>query len=189
MTVLEVNEGLWHTTCWIVKEQDWNSNHRGTGTCLTYKSYSQQRLLDDPMCRLCREKQGNFTHVISWCKLLAQKIIKDDMTKFTLTYTNSCAKIWLKHMQEIVWLWEYWKEKANQRLFRTRTYNWVFKHARSDIFILNTIENECQLIDVTIPTDYNISSKSKADRKDQQLFKVEVARLQKMPKKNVKVIR
>lgn len=57
---------------------------------------------------------------------------KNDMTKFAITCTGSCAK------------------------------NMVIEHWRPDIVVINWTENECKLIYLAIPTDYNI--------KDQRLF-------------------
>ena len=117
----------------------------------------------DPRCRLCEDKVETIDHLVAGCPILAPKEYKDRHDKLgqylhwriCQHYNASHAEHWYEHHPEPV-------TKGNDA-----TILWDFtihtdrsiKANRPDIIVKDHKEKTCLLIDMTVPSDRNLSLK------------------------------
>ena len=117
----------------------------------------------DPRCRLCEDKVETIVHLVAGCLILAPKEYKDRHDKLgqylhwriCQHYNASHAEHWYEHHPEPV-------TKGNDA-----TILWDFtihtdrsiKANRPDIIVKDHKEKTCLLIDMTVPSDRNLSLK------------------------------
>ena len=132
-------------------------------------------------CRLCGEKVESVTHIVSACKMLAQKDYKRRHDKVCLNlHWSLCKKYgieveekWYKHKPEAVIqnedvkiLWDFMIQCDR-----------VIEHRKPDIVVIEKKTNKCLIIDVANPGDHNLEKK-KAEKLDNYAeLRVEVARM------------
>lgn len=156
-------------------------------------AHSIYKTTNDPKCRLCGERIENVTHIVSGCKMLAQK-------NYKRRHDKVCQHLhWLlcqKHGYEVAGKWyehvpaKVMEEEGKPKLYWDHDFQTdrIIEHRRPDIVVLYPGQKECQIIDVAIPADQNIARKEfeKIDKYTE--LKVELSRLWGLPENNVKVI-
>ncbi|XP_062530455.1 uncharacterized protein LOC134200814 [Bombyx mori] len=137
----------------------------------------------DGRCRLCCIKDETTQHIVSGCEKLAG-------TYYTKRHNNivqyvfwSLAK---KHTFQVSDLW--WREHLTQPQVRENEgakIMWeiavqtdvTIVHNRPDIIYINKTDNKTYLIDVTVPSDYNIGAKEIEKLSKYHALKTEITRL------------
>nr|XP_037866951.1 uncharacterized protein LOC119628520 [Bombyx mori] len=137
----------------------------------------------DDKCRLCLAKDESIEHIISGCEKLAG-------TYYVNRHNNIVKYIWWaigrKHNFELDSLW--WKVNLTQPQIKENSsakLMWeipvqtdvTIKHNRPDIIYIDKTENKTYLIDITVPSDYNIGPKELEKLSKYHPLKVELTRL------------
>lgn len=137
----------------------------------------------DGRCRLCATKDETIQHITSGCDKLAG-------TYYTKRHNNVVQYVhWSllkKHNLHSTDLW--WKEDLTQPQVKENEEAKVMwempvqtdvtvTHNRPDIIYTDKAENKTYLIDITIPSDYNIGAKEIEKLSKYHLLKKEIARL------------
>ncbi|CAH2093004.1 unnamed protein product [Euphydryas editha] len=137
----------------------------------------------DGKCRICAEKDETIQHIVSGCEKLAGK-------HYVQRHNNIVQYIfWLlskKHNFETNEFW--WKDSLKQPQVKendTAKLMWempvqtdvTVDHNRPDIIYIDKVQNKTYLIDVAIPTDYNIGAKEIEKLTKYHLLKKEITRL------------
>ena len=125
------------------------------------KTIYQQELSDK--CRLCGERVENVTHIVSSCKMLAQKDYKRRHDKICLNlHWSLCQKYgfevdtrWYLHEPEKVLETEHAKILWDFSIQTDRK----IEHNRPVITLVDKKTDRCFLIDVAVPGDGNIARK------------------------------
>ena len=132
-------------------------------------------------CRLCGEKVESVTHIVSACKMLAQKEYKRRHDKVCLNlHWSLCKKYgmeveekWYKHKPEAVIqnedvkiLWDFMIQCDR-----------VIEHRKPDIVVIEKKTNKCFIIDVANPGDHNLEKKKAEKLENYAELRVEVARM------------
>lgn len=95
---------------------------------------------DDPMCKLCVEKQDNDTYVINGCKMLSQReSIKHDIAEFNFGWVLLQKEIWLQCIRSRT-IQSSGRRKPNKVSQGLQTDR-VIEHQKSDIVFFNATEN------------------------------------------------
>uniref|UniRef100_A0A2A4JIH0 Reverse transcriptase zinc-binding domain-containing protein n=1 Tax=Heliothis virescens TaxID=7102 RepID=A0A2A4JIH0_HELVI len=146
----------------------------------------QRDILKEPVdgkCRLCVTKDETTQHIISGCEKLAG-------TYYVRRHNNLVQYVYWclakKHNIEVSNLW--WKETLVQPQVKeneTAKIMWEMPvqtdvnvtHNRPDLIYINKITNETYLIDITVPSDYNIGPKEIEKLSKYHLLKTEISRL------------
>ena len=132
-------------------------------------------------CRLCGEKEENVTHIVSACKMLAQKEYKRRHDKVCLNlhwilckkYGLDVEEKWYQHKPEAVMQNEFVKILWDFMIQCDR----VIEHRKPDIVVVEKQTSKCSIIDVANPGDHNIMKK-KVEKLDRYAeLRVEVARI------------
>ena len=136
---------------------------------------------ESSLCRLCGEKEENVSHIISSCKMLAQNEYKCRHDKIcSNVHWNLCKKFgfdvsdkWYQHRidkvlesEKVKILWDF--DMQTDR---------VIEHRRPDILLINKETNECFIIDIAVPADYNIDKKEFEKISKYSELKVELSRM------------
>lgn len=137
----------------------------------------------DGKCRLCICKDETIQHIISGCKNLAGSYYVKRHNNL-VQYVYWClAK---KHSIKVSNFW--WKETLKQpQVEENETVKilWEFPiqtditivHNRPDLIYINKANNITYLIDITVPSDYNIGPKEIEKLSKYHLLKLEISRL------------
>jgi hypothetical protein len=124
---------------------------------------SIHKTTDSDKCRLCGIKVESVTHIISACKMLAQREYKRRHDK-VCTYVHwhlcnikgfSAGDKWYTHRAEKVLEDEHTKLLWD---FNVQTDR-VIEHRRPDIILIDKESKVCFLIDVAVPGDHNVDFK------------------------------
>ena len=118
---------------------------------------------ESSLCRLCGEKEENVSHIISSCKILAQREYKRRHDKMCCNvHGNLCKKFgfnvsgkWYQHRIDKVLVCEKVKILWDFDMQTDR----VIGHVRPYILLINKETIECFIIDIAVPADYNIDKK------------------------------
>ncbi|CAH2099489.1 unnamed protein product [Euphydryas editha] len=144
----------------------------------------QRDILKEPVdgkCRLCASKDETTQHIISGCDKLAG-------TCYVKRH-NNLVQYWClakKHKIEVSDLW--WKETLIQPQVKENDSTKILwempvhtdvtvTHNRPDLIYVDKINNKTFLIDITVPSDYNIGAKEIEKLSKYHLLKTEVSRL------------
>ncbi|XP_041986276.1 uncharacterized protein LOC121738355 [Aricia agestis] len=137
----------------------------------------------DGKCRICFTKDETIQHIVSGCEKLAG-------VQYTQRHNNIVQYIYWalskKHNFNTEQLW--WRDKLTQPQVKendTAKLMWEMPvqtdvqviHNRPDIIYIDKQQNITYLIDVTIPTDYNIGAKEIEKLTKYHLLKKEITRL------------
>ena len=140
-----------------------------------------------PMCRLCGEREETISHVVTECKMLAQKQYKlwrHDRVACVIHWTIckqhgfNAPKYWYEHQPEMVLenehakiLWDF-PIQTDHRL----------DHNKPDVVLVKKEEKECFIIDVACPFDTRIKTKEAEKRDRYQDLRQEIKKLWKIKK-------
>ena len=130
-----------------------------------YVKYHIDKTLESPLCRLCGEKGETINHIVSECKMLAQREYKrrhDNIARNI--HWELCgeldidrAKKWYEHQPEGV------SRKGNTKILWD--FNIQCDHEiearRPDIVVVNEDAKECKIIDVAVPWDSRVRAKER----------------------------
>lgn len=148
----------------------------------------------DGKCRICGSKDETAQHIVAGCEKLAG-------TYYTKRHNNIVQYVhWTllkKHGFECENLW--WKEHLLQPQIKendTAKIMWeipvqtdiTVTHNRPDIIYINKTENKTYLIDITIPSDYNIGAKEVEKLSKYHLLQKEITRLWHMPTSVIPIV-
>lgn len=137
----------------------------------------------DGKCRLCAIKDETTQHIVSGCEKLAG-------TYYVKRHNNLVQYVYWclarKHNIEVSSLW--WKETLTQPQVKENSSAKILweipvqtdvtvTHNRPDIIYIDKISNKTYLIDITVPSDYNIGAKEIEKLSKYHLLKTEVSRL------------
>ncbi|CAH2093003.1 unnamed protein product [Euphydryas editha] len=146
----------------------------------------QRDILEEPVdgkCRLCASKDETTQHIISGCEKLAG-------TYYVKRHNNLVQYVYWclarQHKMEVSNLW--WKETLTQPQVKENNsakIMWeipvqtdvTITHNRPDLIYTNKENNKTYLIDVTVPSDYNIGAKEIEKLSKYHLLKTEISRL------------
>ncbi|CAH2106948.1 unnamed protein product [Euphydryas editha] len=146
----------------------------------------QRDILKEPVdgkCRLCASKDETTQHIISGCEKLAG-------TYYVKRHNNLVQYVYWclarQHKMEVSNLW--WKETLTQPQVKENNsakIMWeipvqtdvTITHNRPDLIYTNKENNKTYLIDVTVPSDYNIGAKEIEKLSKYHLLKTEISRL------------
>ena len=132
------------------------------------------------MCRLCGKKVENVTHIVSACKMLAQKDYKRRHDKvcshlhwcLSKKYGLDVDNKWYYHRPEKVVendvvkiLWD----------FNIQTDR-IIEHHRPGITVIDKTSRKCLVVDVAIPGDQNVAKKEFEKINNYSELRVEIAR-------------
>ncbi|CAB3248848.1 unnamed protein product [Arctia plantaginis] len=137
----------------------------------------------DGKCRICACKDETTQHIISGCEKLAG-------TYYVKRHYNLVQYVYWclakKHKIEISDLW--WKETLIQPQVKENESTKILwempvqtditvTHNRPDLIYIDKTSNKTYLIDITVPSDYNIGAKEIEKLSKYHLLKTEVTRL------------
>ncbi|XP_039765335.1 cytochrome P450 6B5-like [Pararge aegeria] len=146
----------------------------------------QRDILKEPVdgkCRLCASKDETTQHIISGCEKLAGNYYVKRHNNL-VQYVYWClAK---KHKIEVSDLW--WKEALTQPQIKENESAKILwempiqtdvtvTHNRPDIIYIDKKNNKTFLIDITVPSDYNIGPKEIEKLSKYHLLKTEVSEI------------
>ena len=132
-------------------------------------------------CRLCGEKLETVNHIVSACKVLAQREYKSRHDKVCLNlHWGLCQKFgievsekWYQHHPEAVMeneeckiLWDFMIQCDRE-----------IQHRKPDIVVVDKKTNKCQIIDVACPSDINLIGKRMEKLRNYTKLRLEIARL------------
>ena len=132
-------------------------------------------------CRLCGEKVESVTHIVSACKMLAQREYKRRHDKVcSYLHWSLCRKYkfevtdkWYQHIpekvlenQEVKLLWD-WNVQTDREI----------EHRRPDILLIKKESNECMIIDVANPGDHNVEKKQFEKINNYAELRLEISRM------------
>lgn len=135
----------------------------------------------DPKCRLCRDHYETIHHIVSGCPVLAKKAYLDrHNTVAAHLHWNICKEYGIK-------VHEKWYEHSPDPVIDTPdiTILWdtqvhtdrTILANKPDIIVKNKKLRTCILIDVAIPSDYNITQKEAEKRLKYKDLQIEIQRL------------
>lgn len=133
-------------------------------------------------CRLCGERDETIAHIVSECKMLAQKQYKNwrhdriaQVIHWELCkkYNMEHAEKWYEHKPEGVIENENVKMLWDMKIQTDRE----IEHSRPDILTLNKKDRSCLLIDVTCPFDTRVIQKEREKIEKYQDLKIEIKRI------------
>ena len=136
---------------------------------------------ESPLCRVCGEKGESVSHVVSECKMLAQKEYKrrhDNVAR--IIHWELCGKYkldraekWYEHKPEgavessdVKLLWDFMIQCDR-----------VVECRKPDIVIVDKKERKCVIIDVAIPGDSRVNSKEEEKIEKYQNLKQEIIKM------------
>ena len=132
-------------------------------------------------CRLCKEKVETPTHIVSGCKMLAQKEYKRRHDKVCLNlhwllckkYNINVSERWYQHHPESVVENEEVKIMWDMLIQCDR----YIEHRRPDIVVVEKVSNKCKIIDVACPNDYRLEEKREEKLRNYSELQLEVSRM------------
>ena len=154
-----------------------------------YTKCKIDKTIESPLCRLCKEKGESVYHIVSECKVLAQREYKrrhDKIAQFI--HWELCGKFqmerasnWYEHKPEgvvendvVKILWDFMIQCDR-----------MVEHRKPDIVVVEKSEKRCFVIDVAVPGDARVETKEKEKVEKYQELKQEIIRLWGMKKVEV----
>ena len=160
-----------------------------------FTRYVQANILHneaDPRCRFCNTSTENIDHLISGCTILAtneytnrhNRVGQNMHWKICNHYNNETPNKWYEHKSLPV----VDTPKVTILLdFLIRTDRTIQAN-RSNIIIKHKQNETCQLIDMSVPPDSNISAKESEKLRKYKDLEIEIAKMWKMKTKTIPVI-
>ena len=132
------------------------------------------KILENPLCRMCGERGETMQHIICECKKLEQREYKRrHNTVAKLVHWKLCEKYNLERKEK--WYWDINIQCDN-----------VMEARRPDLILVDKKEKSCVIIDVAVPGDCRIRQKEIEKVEKYQNLKRELKRLWSL--KKVKVV-
>ena len=128
-----------------------------------YVKHDIDKTLESPLCRLCGEKGETINHIVSECKMLAQRefkrrhdnIARNIQWELCGELDINRAKKWYKHQPQGV------SRKGNTKILWD--FNIQCDHEsearRPDIEVVDEDAKECKIIDLAVPWDSKVRAK------------------------------
>ena len=151
-----------------------------------YVKHHIDNTAESPLCRLCGEKGETVSHIVSECKMLAQREYKrrhDTIAR--KVHWELCGEFGLERTSK-------WYEHKPEGVIRKGSIKvlWDFtiqcdheiEARRQDIVLVNEELKECKIIDVAVPWDSRIRSKEREKIEKYGDLKREVAAMWGMKK-------
>ena len=142
--------------------------------------------IESPLCRLCKEKGESVYHIVSECKVLAQREYKrrhDKIAQFI--HWELCGKYKLERSRN-------WYEHKPEGVVESDDVKilWDFmiqcdrmvEHRKPDIVVVEKSEKSCLIIDVAVPGDTRVEGKEDEKIEKYQELRQEIVKLWKMKK-------
>ena len=134
------------------------------------------------MCRLCGEREETISHVVTECKMLAQKqyrLWRHDRVGVVIHWVM-CQRFGFPFANK-------WYDHTPERVLQNEDVKilWDFSiqtdhkldHNKPDISILDKRKRECHIIDVACPFDTRVKEKEREKIEKYQDLKREIGRL------------
>ena len=128
-----------------------------------YVKFNIDKSVDSPLCRMCHQKGETINHILSECKMLAQKEYKrrhDNIVR--LVHWKLCCKYdmsrggkWYEHQPEGV----VENEKCKILWDMTIQCDHVIKARRPDIVVVEKENNKAIIVDIASPWDHRVYEK------------------------------
>ena len=147
---------------------------------------------NDPKCRLCRSFSETIHHIVAGCPILAKKeYLERHNTVAKQLHWNICKHYnievndkWYLHtpdpvvdLEEVTIIWD-----AQIQTDRTIPAN------KPDVIVKDKKQKQCLIIDVAIPSDYNITQKEAEKRLKYKDLQIEIQRMWKLKARVIPVI-
>ena len=162
------------------------ANHSGTGPKFNDETISKRNNKNgaNPKCRLCNEYNETIDQIVSGCPVLAKSkfMQRHDQAalymqwKICKAFSLPVVDKWYNHNPETVvsngqvtLLWDMQVHTEKE-----------IKANKPDIIIKDHINNTCQLIDMTVPSDRNVSIKEVKKYSKYKDLEIEISKMWKM---------
>ena len=162
--------------------------------CLATRSYHHRVLKDgtNPLCRLCNKFEESVDHIVSGCPELAKsEYIHRHNKAAAYIHWHICQHYniktkdkWYEHEPETV------SENDNITILWDMSIHTdrEIKANRPDIIIKDKVEKTCMLIDMTVPSDKNISVKVVEKLSKYKDLEIEIERMWHMKTQMIPVV-
>ena len=146
-----------------------------------YVKFNIDKSVDSPLCRMCNQKGETINHILSECKMLAQKEYKrrhDNIArlvhwKLCCKYDMSRGEKWYEHQPEGV----VENEKCKILWDMTIQCDHVIEARRPDIVVVEKENNKAIIVDIASPWDHRVYEKEGEKIEKYQDLKREIGRL------------
>ena len=157
-----------------------------------WRKATVEKVIANPMCRVCGEKPETIMHILSECKCLAQREYKKRHDRIASeVHWYLCKENGLEHAEksydhraeEVI-------EDENIKILWDRNIftDKVIEARRPDIVIVKKNEQRCLVVDVAVPGDPRTSNKETEKVQKYQDLAIELRRLWKMPVEVVPIV-
>ena len=146
-----------------------------------YVKFNIDKSVDSSLCRMCNQKGETINHILSECKMLAQKEYKgrhDNIAR--LVYWKLCCKFdmsrgekWYEHQPEGV----VENEKCKILWDMTIQCDHVIEARRPDIVVVEKENNKAIILDIASPWGHRVYEKEGEKIEKYQELKREIGRL------------
>ena len=146
-----------------------------------YVKFNIDKSIDSPLCRMCNQKGETINHILSECKMLAQKEYKrrhDNIArlvhwKLCCKYDMSRGERWYEHQPEGV----VENEKCKILWDMTIQCDHVIEARGPDIVVVEKENNKAIIVDIASPWDHRVYEKEGEKIEKYQDLKREIGRL------------
>ena len=146
-----------------------------------YVKFHIDKTGESPLCRMCRVENETVSHIVSECKMLAQKEYKkrhDNVCRYI--HWKLCEKHDFQRAQQ-------WYEHEPDGVIENKGYKilWDFtiqcdtkiEARRPDIVLIDKTMKEVKIVDVTIPGDERVNEREVGKIEKYKVLKDEIARM------------
>jgi hypothetical protein len=163
--------------------------------CLPTKYHKAKitKEINDSKCRMCGQADEHVMHILAGCPVLAPKEFlhrHDQVGKYI--HWKIChhynipntAENWYEHKPETVTTWEDITILWDMQIQTDRT----IKANKPDIVIKDQTNSQCWLIDMAVPSDYNVAATKVEKLSKYKDLEIEIARMWRMKVRTVPVV-
>ena len=146
-----------------------------------YVKFHIDKTGESPLCRMCRVENETVSHIVSECKMLAQKEYKkrhDNVCRYI--HWKLCEKHDFQRAQQ-------WYEHEPDGVIENKGYKilWDFtiqcdtkiEGRQPDIVLIDKTMKEVKIVDVTIPGDERVNEREVGKIEKYKVLKDEIARM------------
>ena len=136
---------------------------------------------ESPLCRMCRVQNETVSHIVSECKMLAQKEYKkmhDNICRYI--HWKLCEKYGFRGAQQ-------WYKHEPDGVIESKVYKilWDFtiqcdikiETRRPDIVVIDKTKKEAKIVDVAMPGDERVNKRKVGKTEKYKMLKDEIARM------------
>ena len=148
---------------------------------MNYVKFDLDKTGESPLCRMCRVENETVSHIVSECKMLAQKEYKkrhDNVCRYI--HWKLCEKHDFQGAQQ-------WYEHEPDGVIENKGYKILLDFTiqcdtkiearRPDIVLIDKTMKEVKIVDVTIPGDERVNEREVGKIEKYKLLKDEIARM------------